>query len=116
MSRGLSAELLFDYLATNHGLTVSRPISDHGYDRIVDYNGRLSRIQIKSCQQRIGKDYVVSTTGNNRRKYDKEFDYYAIYLKHDCTWVIIPDKEVTVKTIRINSKYKKYIDNWDQLK
>lgn len=116
MSKGLSAELLFDYLATNHGLTVSRPISDHGYDRVVDYKGKLSRIQIKSCQQIKNGVYIVSTAGNNGRKYDKEFDYYAIYLKHDCVWAIIPDSEINVTTFRITENYKKYIDNWDQLK
>jgi len=116
LSRGISAELLFDYLALNNGLTVSRPISDHGYDRIVDYNGRLNRIQIKSCTVREGKTYLVSTTGNGRRRYNKEFDFYAIYLKQDCMWVIIPDSEVNAKSIRITGKYHKYIDNWDQLK
>lgn len=116
MSRGLSSELLFDYLALKNGLTVSRPISDHGYDRIVDYNGKLNRIQIKSCQSNSSGNYIVSTTGNRRRRYDKEFDFYAIHLKQACVWVIVPDGEVNAKTIRITGKYEKYIENWDQLK
>lgn len=116
MSRGLSSELLFDYLAFKNGLTVSRPISDHGYDRIVDFNGKLNRIQIKSCQTKSGGYYIVSTSGNKRRKYNNEFDFYAIHLKQDSVWLIVPDGEVNAKSIRINGKYNKYIENWDQLK
>lgn len=116
--RGIAPELLFDYLATNKGFMVCRPVFDKGYDRIVEHKGKMSRIQIKSVQHKDRGSYLVRTGGTKSRKYRDEFDYYAIYLKHDCVWVILPAHipQSTGLKVSMKGKYSKYFENWEQLK
>lgn len=116
--RGISTELLFDYLATEKGFKVLRPVFDDGYDRVVDAGGRLSRVQIKSCGLKVGNGYQVSVERRKAADYNTKFDYYAIYLKQQCVWVIVPARELKGQTVKItlSGKYSKYFNNWDVLR
>ena len=120
MSKGYAAEALFDYLATDKGFTVSRPLAHARYDRIIDHNGKLSRVQIKMTSNSRGsgrKSYWVQTSGGNRSLYTDSVDFFAIYIKPECAWFIIPISDITGAAIHLtmNGKHTKYINNWNQL-
>lgn len=118
MSNGYAAEALFDYLATDKGFTVSRPLAHARYDRIVDHKGKLTRIQIKMTGNSRGKgSYWVQTSGVKRTMYNDSVDYFAIYIKPECAWFIIPVGEITGAAIHLtmSGKHTKYINNWNQL-
>jgi hypothetical protein len=114
LSNGYAAEALFDYLATDKGLTVSRPLAHARYDRIVDHNGKLSRVQIKMTANKRGNRYWVKTCWNNKHMYKDTIDYIAIYIKPECAWFIIPSCEIkgTAMTITMAGKASVYINNW----
>ena len=78
----------FDLRCTEKGLICSRPNLECAYDRIVDQNGKLHRVQIKYADgktshstgavvcrlARIGHDY------KNPKTYDKEIDAVVAYV------------------------------------
>jgi hypothetical protein len=117
LSNGYAAEALFDYLATDKGLTVSRPLAHARYDRIVDHNGKLSRVQIKMTANKRGNAYWVKTSGYNQSKYTFDVDFMVIYIKPECAWFIIPIEDVTGAALQITmgGKMTKYINNWKLL-
>ncbi len=117
MSNGYAAEALFDYLATDKGLTVSRPLAHARYDRIVDHNGKLSRIQIKMTANKRGNAYWVKTSGFKNSLYTNDVDFMVIYIKPECAWFIIPIADITAAAIQITmgGKMTKYINNWKLL-
>lgn len=117
--KGVAVELLFDYLLTEKGFKVLRPVFDDGYDRVVDSGGKMSRVQIKSTSSKQrGSAYGVKTCGRKDRRYNDEFDFYAIYIKPKCAWMIIPASLIKASNIKItiDGKYSKYLNNWDQLR
>jgi len=79
--RGTVSELLSAKYFVEQGHTVSKPITDFGeYDLVVDFNGTLERVQVKTIYWDKSKErYLISCVtshirGNGRRvnkKYDK---------------------------------------------
>lgn len=114
MSNGYAAEALFDYLATDKGLTVSRPLAHARYDRIVDHNGKLSRVQIKMTANKRNNAYWVKTSGFKNSLYTNDVDFMVIYIKPECAWFIIPIADITAAALQITmgGKMTKYINNW----
>jgi hypothetical protein len=86
---GLLTELQCQAFFTNLGYNVLTPLSeDCRYDMIVDFNGILERIQVKTChltQNNTGIQFSTKSTRINtqesiQRKYSKEeIDYFATY-------------------------------------
>lgn len=106
-------------MAVENGFNVLKPAFDNGYDRVVDFYGKLNRIQIKETSQVIGPSFFVSTKDSSGKKYRKKFEFFAIYVKPEDTWVIIPASVIDVSSVKINlvkGRYIEYIENWDQLK
>lgn len=99
----------------NYGMVVSRPLEEVGYDRVVDYRGRLTRVQVKMTSCKQNGSWLVSTSGSRGRRYKNEFDVLAVYLKQACVWMLIPFEKITSSKMRISleGKAKKYINNWD---
>ena len=115
MSKGAAAEVLFDYHAIDRGMMTSRPVYDIGYDRIVDCDGRLTRVQIKSTTYKQDGSWMVHTQGSRGRKYTNEFDVLAVYIKLECVWMLMPFSAITGAMMKLTTegKAKKYINNWD---
>jgi hypothetical protein len=114
LNKGAAAEVLFDYHIIERGMMTARPIYDSGYDRIVDSNGRLTRVQIKMTTCKQYGSWIVSTSGSKGRRYKDEFDVLAVYLKQACVWMLIPFEKITSSKMKISleGKAKKYINNW----
>lgn len=120
---GETAECYFDYLAMSEGLVVSEPRGDSApYDRIVDRNNKLYKVQIK-MRSSIGKaklkNYVVSVTKSDGSPYkSEEVDIVAIHLRNENLWYFIPIQFVP-KKFRLNpkkDKFDKYKYNWNVFK
>ncbi len=97
---GTESELLAEYYFTNKGYIVSKPINDFNeYDFIIDNNGSLQRIQVKtiyydnSKKRWLGSCVTSHMRGNNRRvnkKYkENSFDYILFVCReHNCVYFI----------------------------
>jgi len=91
--RGEWAELMFMAKARREGLIVAKPFGDTArYDVLVEYRGRVWRVQVKSTMHDRGHGhYALNIMGPKRQPYRKgEVDFFAIYLIPIDTWYIIP--------------------------
>ncbi len=110
-----------------HSYMVSQPNGTADYDLVVDVNGRLLKIQVKSSIK--GDGNVNICKGTNAVKSGKQgkypyptgsVDFFAVHNIPQDDWYIIP-REVTgdAKNIRIalkrEGKYTCYKNNWDFL-
>ena len=93
------------------GYEVSIPFGEnHRYDVIVDKDGVLSRVQIKSGRLRRGViDYAACSShfhrkGQNYRSYQGEVDYFGIYCKDTDEVYLVPcaDAPATRGSLRID--------------
>ena len=90
--KGLTTELQCQLYFTQLGYNVSIPLGeDCRYDMIVDFDGILKRIQIKTCRENKGNIKIAtrSTQVNSKRnltiKYtNKQIDYYATFYNNQC--------------------------------
>lgn len=105
--KGNSTELHCMAYLQDLGGSISIPFGNLRYDFILDYKGKLYKIQAKSAKPKIGMDalYVQLTSGNSKRvkKYtDDEIDFFATYYKGIC--YLLPKKTVTNKffTLRLS--------------
>jgi hypothetical protein len=105
---------------------------DHPYDLICDWNGKLSRVQIKSTNQpdHTGYRYHVLTSKGNKQKsnYTKEDCDFIIALLTDINiFYIIPIEKIGVKSINLyptgrrqKQKHERdlgqFLNAWDLLK
>lgn len=120
---GETAECYFDYLAMTEGLVVSEPRGDSApYDRIVERNNKLYKVQIKmrsSNGKAKLKNYVVTVSRADGNAYTpQEVDIVAIHLRNENLWYFIPIQFVS-KKMRINpkkDKFDKYKYNWNVFK
>lgn len=91
------------------GYQVSTPYGENSrYDLIVDINGKLIRVQCKSCVLGEGGSFInfrcvsvrKNTKKTRRRKYTpEEIDYFATYYDNQC--YLVPVKECsTDKSLR----------------
>lgn len=98
---------------TQLGYNVSIPLGeDCRYDMIVDFNGILERIQVKTCHVNdTGKGIEfatrstrVNTQDNIQRQYSKEeIDYFATYYNDKCYLVKVEECS-SVKTLSFSNK------------
>ncbi len=120
MNSGLEAEVLFDYLAIEKNIMVSRPAGDADYDRICDCNGKLTKVQIKSTTFREKGCYIIKTSKRfkgARVIYGSDVDIIAVYVKPESCWLLVPSAIIksTVLKFSVKGKYRKYINNWSCL-
>lgn len=117
---GETAECYFDYLAMVQGMVVSEPRGDSApYDRIVERDGKLFKVQIKmrsSHDSKVLKNYMVSVTKSDGSAYKpSEVDIVAVHLRTENLWYFIPLKQIK-KKFRLNpikDKFDKYKNNWN---
>jgi hypothetical protein len=106
---------LFDHLALDRGLVVSRPLLDVPYDRVVDGGAGLLRVQIKETSRMDGGAWWVQTSGRKKRKYGDSIDVMAVYIKPENAWFIFPASEITCAAMKLtlDGKHFKYLNNWE---
>jgi hypothetical protein len=92
------------------GVQVSIPFGDNSrYDLIADFNGKLNRIQVKYCNQKISENGSIvcpcasstnHTTNKHLSTYQNDVDYFAFYLvEWECCLLVPISKIGTRKTI-----------------
>jgi hypothetical protein len=120
--RGEWAELRFMARAAEHGLMVSKPWGDSAaYDLMVEYNGRILRVQVKSTCCLRGNSYKCHVTSNGVPYAKHDLDFIAAYvIPADC-WYIVPiaivgmQLHLLLSPHRENSKYHRYKEAWQLL-
>lgn len=103
--QGELAELKLHTLAFEKGWIVSTPFGDNSkYDLVVDVNGVLSRVQVKSTSKkdisnRQNRYTLIIGYGNKQKKpyLKKDVDIIAIYIIPEDVWYIIPIEELKGK-------------------
>lgn len=76
----------------SHMFTVSVPLNDsQDYDLIVDKDGVLYKVQVKTCGYKVGKNYAVmmSMQGGNRKK--NYVGRLGIDFKYDILFAVTAD-------------------------
>jgi hypothetical protein len=126
MSRrtGEIIELKFAVKAFERGINVSKPLlGDMPYDLILDHNGELLRIQIKSSNYNdYGYKVLTSHTGTKQPYTENEIDFFAIYIQPIKIWYLIPvdairgRKTIKIMPERESCEFKKYRENWELIK
>ena len=120
VGQGEKSEQIFQTICfATYGYMVSDPISQVSYyDKIVDVNDRLLRVQVKTDQNGDGNVIVSQGTGGNKYPYSETLDFFAIHMQKINEWYIIPRSATEDhKHIRIalkrEGKYTKYKNNWN---
>jgi len=122
--RGEWAEMRFMAMATENGIEVSKPYGEMAhYDFVVEHEGRLARVQVKSTfakQARHG--YACTLRGGMGPYGPNDFDFLAVYLILEDLWYIIPTKNVRGRfSLGLypnlkNARYEPYREAWHLLR
>lgn len=99
---------------------IAIPLNDtQPYDLIVDYNGKLSKIQVKTTRQLSPNNtYVVSlrNCGGNRTgkaravSFDNStYDYLFVYSGDEKTYLIPTDKIQAKTGFKLGEEWQKYL-------
>jgi len=89
--RGEWAELRFMARASEHGFSVNKPWGDsQAYDFIVENQGRLLRVQVKSTTYCRSRSYFCQLRGRRGAYTSQEVDFVAMYIIPKNIWFIFP--------------------------
>jgi hypothetical protein len=116
--QGSIAEHLFATEALRQGFGVLMPLGDFlPYDVIVDHEGTLHRVQVKSTAVRDASCYHFKTSQGHKSKmlYDqRSFDMYALNIFGTEHFYFVPIHEVVHRTFRIHlRKDVDRLNNWN---
>lgn len=85
-------------------ITVSIPFGDNArYDLIAEFNGKLNKIQVKYCNQKISESNSIScpcssslnhTTNKIHTTYENEIDYFVFYLAEWDKILLVPIQDI----------------------
>lgn len=127
-ARGELAEARFLAKALDLGFVVSKPFGDNArYDFILDWEGVISRVQVKSAWTRSRRgDYQFGASpaqlrGERPRPYHRnEIDFLVACIVPDDAWFIIPVAAISTRnhlmlTTRSSHPFARYRDAWDLL-
>jgi len=133
---GELAEAKFITECLTRDLVISQPFGDNAkYDFIVDSKQGLKKVQIKSTlklslpytDKRSGKvlkqkwHFNLASGSAQKIPYAlSEVDIFALHIFETNSWLIIPNKEIFPrKTVSLipdgNSRWNRYLNNWDAL-
>ena len=106
-----------------YGYMVSQPNGTADYDLIVDVNGSLKKVQVKSSRKGNGNVNICKGTNGQRgsKKYpypEESIDFFAIHNIPQDDWYIIPRSATgDAMNLRISlkrtGKYSGYKNNWE---
>lgn len=124
-AKGITTELLCQAYLSSLGYNVSVPIGeDCRYDMILDVDGKLLRIQVKSCVEKNQclkfSTHSITTSGkyNVIHKYSKhEIDYFAIFYDDQCYLIPIElcsgnSRSLSFSKKRVNGESRLYIEDF----
>lgn len=128
---GEYAEAVFTAEAVKRGFRVCDPHGDSArYDKLVDCDGKLSRVQVKATSTLQSRSLGMScdryrTTmvhggASGRTRYTcSEVDVLACFIEPMACWYLVPIDKVTSQHLYCyangssNEKYSIYKDNWE---
>lgn len=106
------------YYYTKSGAVVSIPNTDNArYDLVVDFDGKLTRVQVKTTGYKEKNSYIVQlrTAGGNRswggtvKKLDSsEFDELLVYTMEGSVYTFPAEFVHDRSTITLSDKYASY--------
>jgi hypothetical protein len=126
-ARGEVAEARFVAKAMSLGFSVSRPIGDsQPFDFIVQFNHRLTRVQVKSAWNKHGGGYHFCASLGRTSKYgtrpyaNDEIDFIVAYVAPEHAWFVIPIAELGHRTqfkicLGPRSRLLQFKNRWDLL-
>lgn len=126
-TKGLVTELQCQLYFTNLGYNVLVPLGeDCRYDMIVDFDGILQRIQVKTChlkENNSGIEFSTrsvrsNTQGNTQKTYSKEeIDYFATCYNNKCYLVKVEDcsrsKTLSFENKKTNQYSVNFIEDYE---
>ena len=128
--RGEQAEAIFLAKALSEGFVVCKPWGDNqSYDFILEYRGRLCKVQVKSCtyfrkSSKGGNYYLYLKKGGAKgsKAYTlQDTDFIAIFVEN--VFYIIPTKELKAQSIKLyphrinlDGYYEHFREEWHLLK
>lgn len=90
-----------------YGVSVSIPYGDNArYDLVADFNGKLNKIQVKYCNQKISENNSVicpcasstnHTTNKHYTTYENDIDYFVFYLAEWDKLLLVPIEKIGTK-------------------
>ena len=122
---GELSELRFLAEAYSKGFVVSKPFGDNAsYDFIVDFNGKLSRVQCKSTETLNKKDAftIYAAHGKTGKElYSAEsIDFLACYVFSFDAWYLIPVNSIKSRAINLyphksvrRAKFEGFLEKWE---
>lgn len=105
--RGTITELKCKTYFLELGYLTSTPDSPTRYDFILDTGKELLKIQVKTSHLVDGQlvfkteSTHITSTGNNRRLYEDEIDYFCTWYENECYLIPIEDCGRGRKTLRL---------------
>lgn len=101
--KGELGELDFLRKAMGMGMLVSKPWGDsYSYDFVVDWQGRLSRTQVRSTERRSGMAYAVHATlfvaNRSVPLTAKDIDVLVAYVSTRDIWYVLPVRAFSPRT------------------
>lgn len=86
------------------GIQVSIPFGDNArYDLIAEFNGKLNKIQVKYCDQKITENNSIScpcasstnhTTNKHYSTYENDIDYFCFYIVKWDIVLLVPISDI----------------------
>jgi hypothetical protein len=125
--RGEVSEAAFLHKAAGLGFSVAKPWGDSDrYDFILDFAGRLSRVQVKTASRVGDGAYSIHACGSDPgRIYTREeIDFLIAYIVSESLWYVFP-VHLFIKTRHVKlhpfrkqplSHYEKYREAWDYMR
>jgi len=121
--KGEWAEVCFAAEILRRGWRIARLYGDSSpYDCIVEADGRLSRVQVKSVEKPAGKNrfkVTVAAGRNRKRKYSaRRVDLLAILVIPLHSWYLIPLAAVRGRisvSLRAGGRFERYREAWERL-
>ena len=122
--KGLTTELQCQTYFTQKGYNVSVPLGeDCRYDLIVDIEGILIRVQVKTCSIHSTGIKIpchstqVNTQTTKQKSYNKEqIDYFATYYNNNCYLIKVEecstDKTLSFENKRVNQHSVSFIEDY----
>ena len=90
-----------------YGIAVSIPYGDNArYDLVADFNGKLNKIQVKYCNQKISENNSIvcpcasstnHTTNKHYTTYENDNDYFVVYEAEWNELLLVPIEKIGTK-------------------
>ena len=90
-----------------YGIAVAITYGDNArYDLVADFNGKLNKIQVKYCNQKISENNSIvcpcasstnHTTNKHYTTYENDIDYFVFYLAEWDKLLLVPIEKIGTK-------------------